>query len=100
MIDDSNTTTQKEMGMPWQPKDFSKKNKKLSGHKLTVAAAAANSALKSGNYSEGQAIAIGNAAGNKASTKGSTGSSTGGSTKKMKPNNPGGPGGADPGGGY
>lgn len=54
--------------MPWQPKDFKAKNKKLSGHKLKVAAAAANAALKAGK-DEGAAVRIGNAAGNRASTK-------------------------------
>lgn len=54
--------------MPWEGKDFKKKNKKLSGHKLTVAAAAANAALKAGK-DEGAAVRIGNAAGNRASKK-------------------------------
>ena len=54
--------------MPWSGKSFSKHNKKLSGHKLTVAATAANAALKAGK-DEGAAVRIGNAAGNKASRK-------------------------------
>lgn len=51
--------------MPWSAKSFGKHNQKLSGHAKTVAAAAANSALKSGK-SEGAAVRIGNAAGNRA----------------------------------
>ena len=51
--------------MPWNAKSFKKHNQKLSGHSATVAAAAANAALKSGK-SEGAAVRIGNAAGNRA----------------------------------
>lgn len=51
--------------MPWNAKSIKKHNKKLSGHAATVAAAAANAALKSGK-SEGAAVRIGNAAGNRA----------------------------------
>jgi len=65
MESEANITTQKEMAMPWTGKSFSKHNKKLSGKKLKVAAAAANAVLKK-TGDEGKAIRIGNAAGNKA----------------------------------
>lgn len=60
--------TERDFGMPWQARDFKKKNKKLNPRQLKIAAAAANAALKSGK-SEGAAIRIGNAAGNKAKRK-------------------------------
>lgn len=68
MDNEISITTEREAAMPWAAKDFKAKNKKLSGHKLTVAAAAANAALKSGK-DEGAAIRIGNAAGNKAGSR-------------------------------
>lgn len=69
MESDISITTERET-MPWDSKSFGKHNKKLSGHTLKVAAAAANAALKSGK-DEGAAVRIGNAAGNRARGKGS-----------------------------